>query len=86
MYKRIKNYQMMEKININIIINSIDKMNYKDFILGHKNIEVKQEKIYNRKQIKNNLSNENKKNVDVKYKNNKNNFILPPIKKYNGHK
>ena len=73
----------------NIIINSIDKMNYKDLLFGNngnKNIGLKKEKDYNKKQIKNNVSNENRKNIDLKYKNNKNNFILPPIKKYNIYK
>ena len=64
-------------------------MNYKDLLFGNngnKNIGLKKEKGYNKKQIKNNVSNENRKNIDLKYKNNKNNFILPPIKKYNAYK
>ena len=61
-------------------------MNYKNFFYRNKNIDSKKEKENNRKEIKNNHSSENKKNVDFKYKNNKNNFILPPIKKYNVYK
>ena len=81
-----KNRYFSDKNENNIIINSIDKMNYKNFFYRNKNIESKKEKENNRKEIKNNHSSENKKNVDFKYKNNKNNFILPPIKKYNVYK
>lgn len=82
-----KNKYYSNKKENNIIINSIDKMNYNDFFFGNKKIGIKKEEEYKRKQIKNSFSNENKKNVHFKYKNNnKNNFILPPIKKYNVYK
>ena len=70
----------------NIIINSIDKRNYKDFLFGNINTELKNDKGYKR-QRRYNFSNENKKNIErLNYKNNKDNFILPPIRKYNLYK
>ena len=70
----------------NIIINSIDKRNYKDFRFGNINTELKNDKGYKR-QRRYNFSNENIKNMErLNHKNNKDNFILPPIRKYNLYK
>ena len=70
----------------NIIINSIDKRNYKDFLFGNINTELKNDKGYKR-QRRYNFSNENIKNMErLNHKNNYDNFILPPIRKYNLYK